>query len=68
MCPACLTTAAWLVAGSTSAGAFTALVLRSRRKPEDAPSAARNDIPHTDSRRQPDDRGCNSAPANHDPR
>jgi hypothetical protein len=36
MCPACLTTAALLAAGTTSAGGVTALVLRKflRRKPQ----------------------------------
>ena len=26
MCPACMTTAAWLIAGSTTAGGFTAIL------------------------------------------
>lgn len=33
MCPACLATTAWLVAGATSAGGLAALVARARRKP-----------------------------------
>lgn len=31
MCPACLATAAWVVAGTTSAGGLTALVVKKLR-------------------------------------
>ncbi|HKU38954.1 MAG TPA: hypothetical protein VJR89_12425 [Polyangiales bacterium] len=37
MCPACLASAAWLVAGSASAGGLTAFVVKKLRDPRTKP-------------------------------
>jgi hypothetical protein len=44
MCPACIGAAAWAVAGTTSAGGLTALILRVLRKRSRASSEVRDPV------------------------
>jgi hypothetical protein len=44
MCPACIGAAAWAVAGTTSAGGLTALIVRMFRKRSQASSKLRNAV------------------------
>ena len=46
MCPACFATAAWMVAGATSTGGLTALVLNKLH----APNGTRKSPPKTDNK------------------
>jgi hypothetical protein len=39
MCPACIASAAWVVAGSASAGGLTAFVVKKLRPPRGTPAS-----------------------------
>lgn len=53
MCPACLTAAAWAVAGTTSAGGLTVLVARKFRQIRHRKNSRTDDPVSTSAHRRP---------------